>query len=864
MAELAFVYIEGDVRLRDLIAAVQDDVGAKGGEWFTRYVLVRDGDTYRGIHLPALSAAIESGEWSLETPLSEFPLSPCETIPVGEADERRLRNVRQPLAVAEQEGRPVALHSGLVARGAVRSDRRGWWRLVGKWMAERGEIPEWPDPLPASVAYKAILSIDLTTTLYELAEKLRGRDDDTMLAVQGESGQWAVLSAQSLLSRLANEYPDAAPGSMVGAFVDPDTAEIPYLTREETPWALIEEFLSGTRAGSVRYVIAEGGKPAGILSQLVTVRGVSKGVAPSAPDVSWSRFLQVSAQLAPSEADQGRVVNAWFADEQDKHVDHTRALAANRSYRLGVNIGAASSKAHVVGEQPALDARLVSYLIGEGQPLVLRVDSEDVIVLDAEREVSLPKGGSTEDVHFRIVTPVWTGLCRMRLGVYYENNLVQSYLIYVRVAPEQGEMPEGAGDGWWSVCEYTLSSDLSDLRELGPRRVCVWIGEGKEDTHRAGIAGAAGVDLGPAIEVNVGLATSALEHYRDLLYKTCFDPKSETPSYLYDKESHEPLAAETFEKRLLDLAELGQMLYERVFGTEVGRRIAEYLRGIEQTQPGLLVVQIARLSLDLAFPWAVLYDRPLRYNPRRNKVCERFLTEGTCGADCPHAQDDNVVCPSGFWGFRYIIEQPLRPPHAFSSVATRLPGGEQPELALVYGESLGLTQQHGDGVSAVIQARGHATVYADTAGLIDAMRKGPALVYFYCHGGNTPYRQWLVVKEDEPLMPSYLDDGFRSDWADGAPLVVLNGCHTGKYDPATLLSFVHRFGAIGAAGVIGTEIPIHEYLGDYFGRFLIDRLLGGEPVGQIVYDLRWELLKKRNLLGLVYAPYCYADLRIGS
>ena len=95
-----------------------------------------------------------------------------------------------------------------------------------------------------------------------------------------------------------------------------------------------------------------------------------------------------------------------------------------------------------------------------------------------------------------------------------------------------------------------------------------------------------------------------------------------------------------------------------------------------------------------------------------------------------------------------------------------------------------------------------------------------------------------------------------------APLVVLNGCHTAKYDPATLLSFVHRFGALGAAGVIGTEVPIHEVLGDAFGRFLFARLLEGEPVGKIVYDFRWELLRKRNLLGLVYVPYCYASLRI--
>jgi hypothetical protein len=120
----------------------------------------------------------------------------------------------------------------------------------------------------------------------------------------------------------------------------------------------------------------------------------------------------------------------------------------------------------------------------------------------------------------------------------------------------------------------------------------------------------------------------------------------------------------------------------------------------------------------------------------------------------------------------------------------------------------------------------------------------------------------LVVGKDDPLMPSYLDEDMRTAWAKRAPLIVLNGCHTAKYDPSTLLSFVHRFGGLGAAGVIGTEIPIHEYLGDAFGQFLMERLLSGEAVGKIVRDFRRDLLGKRNVLGLAYVPYCYADLRI--
>jgi hypothetical protein len=286
------------------------------------------------------------------------------------------------------------------------------------------------------------------------------------------------------------------------------------------------------------------------------------------------------------------------------------------------------------------------------------------------------------------------------------------------------------------------------------------------------------------------------------------------------------------------------------------------MRGIERAQGGPLVVQIARLSLDATFPWAVLYDRPLYHNPRRNVICQQFTNDGDCSTACPHADDPNVICPYGFWGFRYIIEQPLRPPHAYASVATRLQVPGRPHVALVYGTRLGMTAQHQQQVDAILGNQAETTVHNATDDLLDRMRMGPAVVYFYCHGGNTPYLQWLEVRDDDPLLPVHLGDDLRTAWAGSAPLVVLNGCHTGAYDPSTFLSFIHRFGALGAAGVVGTEIPIHEYLAGFFGQFLFRRLLDEEPVGQIVYDFRRELLKVRNLLGLVYVPYCYANLHI--
>jgi len=685
-------------------------------------------------------------------------------------------------------------------------------------------------------------------------------EDEVYLATRIEQGEWGVCAANDLLDHLAREVPDAVPTLQVEAVVRAQLTTLELLERTETPWELIAERVAKSRSRVMRALVTEKGRPVGVLTWRSAVR-YGRVEPPSAKgEDRWEQYLATPI-AAERVSDQPRALNAWFADRQRDAIPYTHALAANRVYHLAVNLGARSEHAHVVGEQPVLDPRLVQHLAREGKVLTLRLDSDDFVIVDREQAIRLPRSGNTPDVYLRIATPVQTGLSRLRLALYYENNLLQSYLIYAHVAPEEGQMPVRAVDGWWAQCEYTLSADLSNLNDLRARRVSVWVGEGKEGVQRGGIHGLAGMELGPGLTIHPSLVEAALVRYRELLQRACLEDGDGTGAAYRYREDHTPHDPRAFEQTLTDLAELGQMLYERVFGVDAGWQVVQRLREIERAQAAPLVVQIARLTLDATFPWAVLYDRPLHYNPRRNGVCARLVADD-CRVDCPHERDPNVICPFGFWGFRYIIEQPLRPPGAFSSIRTRLPVSGRPRVALVYGSGLGLARRHREQVAAIMGSQAEHVVHSSTETLLQEMVEIPSVVYFYCHGGNTPYRQWLVVTEDDPLMPAHLGEELRTAWTDGGPLVVLNGCHTGKYDPATLLSFVHRFGALGAAGVIGTEVPIHEYLGEAFGRVLFRRLLAGDPVGRIVYDFRHELLRRRNPLGLVYVPYCYADLRL--
>jgi hypothetical protein len=71
-----------------------------------------------------------------------------------------------------------------------------------------------------------------------------------------------------------------------------------------------------------------------------------------------------------------------------------------------------------------------------------------------------------------------------------------------------------------------------------------------------------------------------------------------------------------------------------------------------------------------------------------------------------------------------------------------------------------------------------------------------------------------------------------------------------------------------ASGIIGSEISVHTFLArevaqEFFRRF-IPNGGPGQAVGQIIKDLRLELLARFNPLGLVYTPYCSADLHMIS
>ena len=66
----------------------------------------------------------------------------------------------------------------------------------------------------------------------------------------------------------------------------------------------------------------------------------------------------------------------------------------------------------------------------------------------------------------------------------------------------------------------------------------------------------------------------------------------------------------------------------------------------------------------------------------------------------------------------------------------------------------------------------------------------------------------------------------------------------------------------GAAGVIGTEIPVWEPLATEMAVRFLTSFLAGRPVGQALLDVRRALLAQNNPLGIIYTLYAGAELAL--
>jgi hypothetical protein len=393
-----------------------------------------------------------------------------------------------------------------------------------------------------------------------------------------------------------------------------------------------------------------------------------------------------------------------------------------------------------------------------------------------------------------------------------------------------------------------------------------------------------------AFAISACAGDTSARNAREALYSSHFQTRRRKPRSLYAADYAK--AAADFQADLRRLAKEGAALYQRLFAPQGGdtghaMTLPHALRHEAQTRGRPPVIQVVDGQHDEhAMLWSLIYDIPLGGDVARYELCESVLQFGPgTSADpelpalCPDGQDHldrgDVLCPFGFWGLSCVIEQP---PSVGRDLETVVLQAEE-ELSFIVAPDVSLdpqlTAQHLQRLGKCLPERSVSSPPIETEqDLMQALSpEAMDIVYFYCHSG---YEHRSV----KGTVSGYLSLGhYRVEpldvakwartcwpyphWPHRHPLVVLNGCHTAEATSGTLNSFVPAFTQWAAAsGVVGTEVALEQGLAGWAMELLLAALGRGASVGDAVRDLRWAMLRRGNVMGFAYTPYCLANLAL--
>jgi hypothetical protein len=484
---------------------------------------------------------------------------------------------------------------------------------------------------------------------------------------------------------------------------------------------------------------------------------------------------------------------------------------------------------------------------------------------------------------FGVRTGEQPGLQRLRCSLYYGSTLLQSRLVSCRVGGEADpQRPALAAD-----LDYALATslDLESLEQVPAHDLSLTINGGDgpvaATSHQFRFFSAGEEDpLVANASLEAGEIKRAIEAARGALRKASWETEAEwvdgRDSYRYE---HNPGDADAFAQDLITMALRGHRLY-----VSITRELSEGGPTRAALQEAMLKpgrIQIASAGARLYVPAALFYDQPLESaagpeSEGRFRLCEEFLAaldgaapleEARCLKDgCPNREERHVVCPSGFWGYRHEIGWPV----GSKKPMTRVELDGEPELAIGVSTDTRLKQRE-EHIARVL-AMGTGSVAESRDAFRDLVKTAsPHLVYLYCHGGITAAEKvpFLVLgpPDSDGIDSAYLvDEAIAWGNPPPRPLVFINGCHTTALGPEELGDLVGGFVKdANAIGVVGTEVTVFEPLAQAFAEDMLAGFLDeGMTVGAAIRRARFDLLRARNPLGLVYVPFVAADTRLVS
>jgi hypothetical protein len=175
-----------------------------------------------------------------------------------------------------------------------------------------------------------------------------------------------------------------------------------------------------------------------------------------------------------------RVVNSCFIDGT-RAVGRTETLLCGRTYALRLQIGPPLPTSHVREPQGIPERFLDPFYDESAIDLDVSVHSDDFTVLEsASFSLRLPRAGPSQPLDIALRTPEAPSMARLRICIYYQQNLLQSLMVTAEVSTES---VTADGNGNFADVEFSMADTLLGVEELPPRTVNVLMNEGTDGTH---------------------------------------------------------------------------------------------------------------------------------------------------------------------------------------------------------------------------------------------------------------------------------------------------------------------------------------------------------------------------------------------
>ena len=580
----------------------------------------------------------------------------------------------------------------------------------------------------------------------------------------------------------------------------------------------------------------------------------------------WEPHLDEGREADTTEP---RFLNAGFFIQGGEMVPVIEPLSLDAGpYLLGVNIGKFWGPGSAGAPFP--DDLLANFFDEDWLELDVFASSPEMSIPLPCGKLQLPRWGDSKLVFFDLTPGTTPGRQSVEVLVFYRNHLLQARNTEVEVVANKDEpvstTAKSVQDGYVTfVRSATFDDETIGQLKQKPRRLTIAV------SYTQQVLGFKFFDSTEAAECKVQqlrfdmTAELLSESGLPAIFNALRTRLAETMNkYAGGIGNQEP---DVLRKHLGALADTGRSFYRALFK-----------KPLPPLEPGQ-IIQVAPLSAQTSAPWELLYERPIEtYDENVTRLCATFREHGPRPEDCPHSKETDVVCPHGFWGYRYVIEQlPCRIKSTESTeplLAIALPITIRNQLPLKFKSVISSGFKQWD--SHLLALKGLGPIeQLDIADpfekkqklkeLLTAASPEADLLYFYAHGGfDDNSRSFLTIGANEKF--SELDlDAWSVKLQGRHPLVVLNACDSAAYTPERFENLIHEFYVHGAAGVVGTQCEVREILATKMALSFFKKFMGEQSAGQSLFEARRELLFENNdPRGLAYSLFASADVTLSQ